>query len=43
MQLLEQEENSASPVAPLWDGNKEIKKYLESRHSAEKMTLDRLD
>ena len=23
--LLEQEENSASPIAPLWDGNKEIK------------------
>ena len=36
--LLEQEENSASPIVPLWDGNKEIEKYLDSRHSAEEMT-----
>ena len=37
--LLGQEENSTSPVAPLLDGNKEIEKYLDSRHSAEEMTL----
>ena len=35
-------ENSTSPVAPLLDGDKEIEKYLDSRHSAEEKTLDPL-
>ena len=35
-------ENSTSPVAPLSDGDKDIE-YLDSRHSAEEMTLDPLD
>ena len=41
--LLEQEENSTSPVAPLLDGDKEIEKYLDRRHSAEEMPLNPLD
>ena len=41
--LLEQEESSTRPVAPLSDGDKETEKYLDSRHSAEEMTLDPLD
>ena len=42
MRLLEQE-NSTSPVASLLDGDKEIEKYLDIRHSAEEMTLDPSD
>ena len=42
MRLLEQE-NSTSPVAPLLDGDKEIEKYLDIRHSSEEMTLDPSD
>ena len=37
-----QEENSTSQVTPLLDEDKAIEKYLDSRHSAEEMTLDPL-
>ena len=41
--LLEQEENKSSPVAPLSNGDKKIEKYQDRRHSSEEMPLDPLD
>ena len=42
MRFAGQEENSTSQVTPLLDEDKKIEKYLDSRHSAEEMTLDPL-
>ena len=41
--LLEQEVNSASPVAPLWDGKNKLKNISTVGKSVEEMTLDPLD